>query len=583
MANLDSLNDDILYLILDHLSSERLTFLRCLRAVSKQLRGFADAILYSTIVLEESNVFQEQASFRSIERLLDPADNLRRHVRLVKVNSYKGNEESFCMNTHLLVACLRSIQKLYTFSWDTKVPLPDSILDAVHQHHPGAQLEVSLDNLTHRVVSSAQLHRLSMVVPCSDVFKPGQLMAFHQLRDVLVKSPQLRALSLDIHLDVSVREAAKEHIGEQYRSYGRFEEPVCNESWNHPSGGSDFCDDTGDIQIPIQPGDRWASLEELNINARTYQFDTEHCLRLQQCLDWTKLKRLTLGPSNPVAFFETFTGKVPRLEHLDLAYHMLPSDRYPHYVQARDFEHCLRFVSSLSKLKTLVVRCDSTDFGNTFWSHVAVVHGGRLESLSLRARHNQFDGPMCKCKLYEFLTFFTRLKNLDLALAAQPYLSCNKCSKPWQSVNIDYVKAIPNLSTLQDVHISIQIHPNNDRDFLQCIIDHALCAIRHLWTAFTANHCSNNLRSFRIHFWRWENPALHVGKDVFAHDTCFRSNVLIDSEMRGSYLVVRARDYRRSITTKYLGLHIMEPEGDGEGPRLVFMEAHREQRNRICE
>jgi hypothetical protein len=92
-----------------------LSILQGLRSVSKRLSLFADSVLYRTVVLQEDNVSQEQASYRCIERLLDPADALRRYARFFHVESFRGDEASLCMNTQLLLACLRNARKLESF------------------------------------------------------------------------------------------------------------------------------------------------------------------------------------------------------------------------------------------------------------------------------------------------------------------------------------------------------------------------------------------------------------------------------------------------------------------------------------
>lgn len=94
------------------LNTERVSALRCLRSISRRLGVFADSELYRTIVLEEDNDVQEQASFRSIERLLDPTDALRHQVRFLHVRSFRGDEGSLCMNARMLQDCLKCIHKL---------------------------------------------------------------------------------------------------------------------------------------------------------------------------------------------------------------------------------------------------------------------------------------------------------------------------------------------------------------------------------------------------------------------------------------------------------------------------------------
>jgi hypothetical protein len=72
-------------------------------------------VLFRTIVFEEDDAIQEQATYRCIERLLDPSDTLRQQVRFMQVRSFKGDDDSLCMNTGLLLACLINIRKLDAF------------------------------------------------------------------------------------------------------------------------------------------------------------------------------------------------------------------------------------------------------------------------------------------------------------------------------------------------------------------------------------------------------------------------------------------------------------------------------------
>ena len=142
MASFIDLSDDILYLILSfvreptepfhshgvansgQLGSERPLALHCLRLVCRRLQVFAESVLYRNIVLQEDEDAQEQASYRFIERILDPTDTLRRHVRSLGVKSFKGDDDSSCMNTQMLLACVRSIDRLDSFRFVDSNALP---------------------------------------------------------------------------------------------------------------------------------------------------------------------------------------------------------------------------------------------------------------------------------------------------------------------------------------------------------------------------------------------------------------------------------------------------------------------------
>jgi hypothetical protein len=213
---------------------------------------------------------------------------------------------------------------------------------------------------------------------------------------------------------------------------------VYDESWAPTPDDVAACDrlsvthPTNRIQIPLESTDRLPPLERLEIKARTYKFDREHCNNLQRCLDWTRLKQLTLGSPNPEIFFETFTSKIPQLEVLDISYHSISAYRYPSHTNARLTE-CSRFISSLSKLKSLTVRCDIVDLTQYFWRDLAATHGERLQFLSIQPRHDQLQAPICQGAISNLLLPFIALRTLDLATRLSPfspYSNCKDCSNP---------------------------------------------------------------------------------------------------------------------------------------------------------
>jgi hypothetical protein len=101
----------------DKFHYEQSSFLHQLRCVSKRLNDFAESVLYKVVVLGEDYDTEERASYRIIERILDSSDPVRFHVRKLSVSSFKGDENSSCMNARLLVDCIRSIHKLASFGY----------------------------------------------------------------------------------------------------------------------------------------------------------------------------------------------------------------------------------------------------------------------------------------------------------------------------------------------------------------------------------------------------------------------------------------------------------------------------------
>jgi hypothetical protein len=302
-------------------------------------------------------------------------------------------------------------------SWDGVVDMPRDLLPALHRDHPIAQIHVSLRQLDQAIVSTEQLRRLSVSLPCSDVTNPDSLAQFERLRHILLRSSNLRTLALDLHLDVNLLKAASQ---ETYKLVP---------------------DTINRIQIPLKQSDRMPRLEELAINSRTYDFDHEHCKRLLHCMDWTRLTRLRLGPPNPIHFFQVFTDCLPVLEHLEISYQAAESF-YPS-PPADYYKACSRFISSLRLLKTINIHCDRVDLDQPFWHRLAATHGERLESFSLQSNRELYEEPTWRSTIPEFLGNFTALRTLELTILytrPQEYVSCTHCLKPWHALvsNPDY-------------------------------------------------------------------------------------------------------------------------------------------------
>jgi hypothetical protein len=269
--------------------------------------------------------------------------------------------------------------------------MPDSIVSTLHRSHPNVQVHVSLKHLDQGIVSSGLLHSLSVSIPCSDVTNPDSLAPFEHLRRILLCSSNLRILAVDAHLDANLLKEADKTA-------------------------NTVVDDTFQkIQIPLREMDRLHPLQELAFNARMYDFDREHCLRLMQCMDWSKLEKLTLGPSNPMSFFDVFTDSLPILEDLDIAYHSWPRALHP-YSQQELLKDCSEFISSLDSLKKITIRCDVVDLRLPFWRRLVDTHGERLESLSLQPCHELCEEPIWQSPISDYFVHFTALKNLDLTI-----------------------------------------------------------------------------------------------------------------------------------------------------------------------
>jgi hypothetical protein len=212
------------------------------------------------------------------------------------------------------------------------------------------------------------------------------VVPFEQLRRVLLQSRSLRELSVDVYQDPGLRELRHKTTEETRLAVHE--------------RGLDPTKAVNTIQIPLDRLNRLPSLEVLIFKARTYALEREHCIRLHEilargnsrdvpnnlyadylatssleCMDWSKLKRLALVPPNPMAFFETFNGKLPMLEHLNISYYTTYSSGRP------DLSACSNLLASLSMLKALTIRCDKVDLVDEhilFWITLLFQLGKRL-------------------------------------------------------------------------------------------------------------------------------------------------------------------------------------------------------------
>jgi hypothetical protein len=296
--------------------------------------------------------------------------------------------------------------------------MPNSVVTALHRCHPDAQVHVSLKHLDQGIVTSGLLHRLSVSIPCSDVTNPHSLAPFEHLRRILLRSSNLRILALDAHLDANLSKAA--------------------EKMAHTTGN----ETAQKIQIPLRQMDRLPPLEELAVNAQTYDLDHEHCMRLLQCMDWSKLKKLTLGSSKSTSFFDVFANNLPILEDLNIVYHSSPRPLYPPYSQEDLFKSHSRFISSLESLKKMTIRGNIIDLRLPFWRRLVDTHGDRLVSFSLQSRHEMSEEPIWQSPVSDYLVHFTALKDLDLTIlytaplyaATRSHLTCAHCPATRHSI-----------------------------------------------------------------------------------------------------------------------------------------------------
>ena len=405
---------------------ERSPVLRALRGSSRRLEGFADAVAHRTLSLIDDEV-HEQITYRLAERLKDHADQLRYYVRSLRIVNFKGDADSSCLNSALIVECITHIQRLDTFTWDCNQPMSTQILDVL-QRFPKAQVCANIALTSRALLNIPQLHRLVVSVSCLDYYYDQRVSLFDDLKQALLRLSSLRHLSVDTHTDDKI-----------FRLQGV---------------------SLHRLQIPLEPGDTLPSLVTLQLRSTSYDFDGDHCQRLLESIDCNKLEQLTIASPNPISFFDTFSENLPSLAHLDISYASdVQNDPRHHRLHA-----CSRFLTSLKSLQSLVFRFDNLNLRSPFASVQQSVYAPRLVHLSLLVRPANSTGPKFGGNVRKFLWKFTNLKSLKMDFPSiRSYHRCLHCedsngeARGYLQHSQDFVSNVCRMTF--NSHLSHHFHP----------------------------------------------------------------------------------------------------------------------------
>ncbi|KAF9699845.1 hypothetical protein EKO04_002678 [Ascochyta lentis] len=464
MTGFEDLDDDVLYLVLDYLYLERAIVLQHLRCISTRLRNFADAVTYKALSLIDDEA-HEQITYRRAERLTDASDKISHFVRDLHIVAFRGDDESYCLNTRLITECLNRLQRLDSFSWECDAPISNNILYILKQRFPRAQLCTRVRYPDQNTLSLPQLFRLHVSIPCADLSGRDSISMFRPLKQALLRLPNLRHLLLDTHFDIDV---------------------------NRMEGAA-----MGSLQLPLEPGDALPPLESLGFCSTRYNFSEQHCLDLLASIDCKKLRQLKLTPPTPIHFFHVFLGNLPHLTHLEVSD---ASNRYdPQYFRRRA---CSDFIAGLKSLQKLVIRCNELDLESGFSKMLVDVHGPSLRHLSIQARQDDYYSPTYMGCIRETLSHFTNLQSLDMALPdIQTSHHCPDCDGyQWGEPTTIWIP--PPLPHLRHVNLSMRA-PTTEQSLFEHVNKHAHCATRRLWKTFTEDP-GTNLETFSLRLWRWE-------------------------------------------------------------------------------
>jgi hypothetical protein len=142
-------------------------------------------------------------------------------------------------------------------------------------------------------------------------------------------------------------------------------------------------------------------------------------------MDWSQLKRLVLAPTNPVAFFHTFTDRLPLLEQLDISYCGTHDPAHP------DLQTCFKFLTSLSMLKAITVRCASAVLVRgqyEFWVLILRYLGRHLQKLTVQALLEGLEAPYATTWMKDWGPVFQfNLRTLELVFQASAPPRAERC------------------------------------------------------------------------------------------------------------------------------------------------------------
>jgi hypothetical protein len=140
----------------------------------------------------------------------------------------------------------------------------------------------------------------------------------------------------------------------------------------------------GPLNFHWEDGDHFPALEEFNLRAAMeynveYEFSTAQCEAWVCCMDWSRLRKLDLGPRHTsLHLFQLLTGKVAQLKSLSVAVFdwASPEKSVDHGLQL-----FLGFLRKITGLKEIRLQCQRlTAILQTLLSQ----HGHSLVSLNLQ-------------------------------------------------------------------------------------------------------------------------------------------------------------------------------------------------------
>lgn len=302
------------------------------------------------------------------------------------------------------------------------------------------QLSLTTKTLNQPISNIPGLSRLDVSLPFLGYDAPESLRWWKHLKNTLLLLRQLQHLSLDVHTDHYVRPLPEGLTADTDQH---------SQSHDHDQqAAATTIRTTNKVWLPLEAGDRLPSLLSLEIRTPLYDLSAEHCRLLDQCMDWTYLKRLKIVPENVFDFSAHFRGKLPAVQDFEMTYQATRQSWNGFAHCGRDFElKASELVTDLVSLTHLIVRCDSFSPWKIFWHQLALTHGGTLKSLSIQPSTRSGTPYLDEGELKSYLSRFSALTHLQLAMRGCYFCGDRVC---WldrhQSVSITIMEKIARLT-----------------------------------------------------------------------------------------------------------------------------------------
>ncbi|OAL43394.1 hypothetical protein IQ07DRAFT_650232 [Pyrenochaeta sp. DS3sAY3a] len=263
----------------------------------------------------------DETEGRIMERLHDTQDELSAQVHTLELAPRTAQECSQLLGT------LELLDNLQVLVWETHLPMPTSLLSALHTR-PQIQLHVvNIERhdlvMQHELLSSPSLHTLDITV-LGQILGWSKTSEFRVLKSLLQHAQGLKSLTLRItgwHGDIR-------------------------------SPPPDF--EEGKLNLQFEPGDEFPALEELTLDCYNwYHLDTAHCEMWANCMDWSCLRRLDLGHATPQYLLPAITGRVPQITNLRFGFWPNPYGPKSIWSSPEDLGVVERFVESVDALESV--------------------------------------------------------------------------------------------------------------------------------------------------------------------------------------------------------------------------------------